>query len=186
MSISTTQKADNVKDKLQDLRQYHQPSFDALGIPDALYIPKLIYRPQGKDEMHFSMFVGELRKEQDVYTEAVSQAKDPEDINRTLYVWRYNPHWLEEYDTTEPMANGQVRYLIPAAELVKVNIPGKEDKKTISTKGKSPATPLTMDFDEILDPNTDAPFDQLTIRDLAALLLKKPVSNKKWLNDLVK
>jgi hypothetical protein len=43
-----------------------------------------------------------------------------------------------------------------------------------------------MDFDEILDPNSDAPFDQLTIRDLAALLLKKPVSNKKWLNDLVK
>jgi hypothetical protein len=186
MSISTTQKADNVKDKLQELRQYHQGTFDALGIPDALYIPKLIYRPQGKDEMHFSMFVGELRKEQDVYTEAVSQAKDPEDINRTLYVWRYNPHWLEEYDTTEPMANGQVRYLIPAAELVKVNIPGKEDKKTISTKGKSPAAPLVMDFDEILDPEQDAPFDQLTVRDIAALLLKRPVSNKKWLNDLLK
>ena len=36
MSISTTQKTDNVKDKLPDLRQYHQETFDALGIPDAL------------------------------------------------------------------------------------------------------------------------------------------------------
>jgi hypothetical protein len=186
MSISTTQKTDNVKDKLSDLRQHHQETFDILGIPDALYLPKLIYRPQGKDDMHFSMFVGELRKEQDVYTEAVSQAKDPEDLNRTLYVWRYNPHWLEEYDTTEPMANGQVRYLIPAAELVKVNIPKKEEKKTISTKGNSPSTPLVMDFDEILDPAQDAPVDQLTIRDLAAILWKKPISSKKWLNDLMK
>ena len=41
-----------------------------------------------------------------------------------------------------------------------------------------------MDFD-LMDPNTDAPFDQLTIRDLAAILLKKPVSSKDWLNKLI-
>jgi hypothetical protein len=43
-----------------------------------------------------------------------------------------------------------------------------------------------MDFDEILDPAQDAPVDQLTIRDLAAILWKKPISSKKWLNDLMK
>jgi hypothetical protein len=31
----------------------------------------------------------------------------------------------------------------------------------------------------------DAPLDQVTIRDLAAIMLKKPVSNKKWLNDII-
>jgi len=180
MSISTTQKTDNVKDKLSDLRQHHQETFDILGIPEALYLPKLIYRPQGKDDMHFSMFVGELRKEQDVYTEAVSQAKDPEDLNRTLYVWRYNPHWLEEYDTTEPMANGQVRYLIPVSELMKVSAP--VEKKVATSKQLD----LNTFFSDIIDPDQDVPLDQMTVRDLAAILLKKPVSNKKWLNDLMK
>ena len=45
---------------------------------------------------------------------------------------------------------------------------------------------LFPDFDEIMDPNTDAPLSSLTIRDLAAIMLKKPVSQKKWLNDLIK
>jgi len=37
-----------------------------------------------------------------------------------------------------------------------------------------------------MDPDQDCPIDQMNIRDLAAILLKKPVSKKKWLNDLVK
>ena len=45
---------------------------------------------------------------------------------------------------------------------------------------------LFPDFDEIMDPNTDAPLSSLTIRDLAAIMLQKPVSQKKWLNDLIK
>jgi hypothetical protein len=42
----------------------------------------------------------------------------------------------------------------------------------------------SIDFD-LMNPDTDAPFDQLTVRDLAAILLKKPVSNKQWLNKLI-
>ena len=33
---------------------------------------------------------------------------------------------------------------------------------------------------------TDEPFNMLTIRDLAAIMLKKPVSNKQWLNEIIK
>ena len=36
------------------------------------------------------------------------------------------------------------------------------------------------------DPDQDLPIDQLTIRDLAAILTGKPVSMKKWLNQIVK
>jgi hypothetical protein len=83
----------------------------------------------------------------------------------------------EEYEKTEPMANGQVRYLVPVSELIKVNAPDK----------KEPAKQLSVEFfKDMMDPNTDAPIDQLTIRDLAAILLKKPVSQKKWLNEIVK
>ena len=38
----------------------------------------------------------------------------------------------------------------------------------------------------IMDADLDAPLSSLTVRDLAAILLQKPVSNKKWLNDLIK
>jgi len=38
---------------------------------------------------------------------------------------------------------------------------------------------------DIPDPESDLPVSQMTIRDLAAILLKKPVSNKKWLNKLI-
>jgi hypothetical protein len=36
-----------------------------------------------------------------------------------------------------------------------------------------------------MDPDLDAPLSQITMRDLAAIMLKKPVSNKKWLNDII-
>ena len=38
----------------------------------------------------------------------------------------------------------------------------------------------------LTDPDEDMPMDQMTMRDLAALLLKKPVSKKKCLNEIIK
>jgi hypothetical protein len=32
----------------------------------------------------------------------------------------------------------------------------------------------------------DVPLSEITIRDLAAIMLMKPVSNRPWLNDLIK
>ena len=34
--------------------------------------------------------------------------------------------------------------------------------------------------------NKDVPLSEITIRDLAAIMLMKPVSNRPWLNDLIK
>jgi hypothetical protein len=36
------------------------------------------------------------------------------------------------------------------------------------------------------DPEKDPLISELTIRDLAAILLQKPVSNKEWLNIIIK
>jgi hypothetical protein len=36
------------------------------------------------------------------------------------------------------------------------------------------------------DPEKDPLISELTIRDLAAILLQKPVSNKEWLNNIIK
>jgi hypothetical protein len=94
---------------------------------------------------------------------------------RRLYKLRYNSHYDEEYEKTETNEiNGQFRYLIPISELIHITQPIKVN--TIQEK---------LDFSDLMDPNADAPFEQLTIRDLAAILLKKPVSTKDWLNKII-
>ncbi len=90
-------------------------------------------------------------------------------------MFRFNPHYDEEYEKTEPAANGHFRYLVPVSELIKIDVQQPVEEPV----GQFP------DFDEIMDPDMDAPLDQVTIRDLAAIMLKKPVSNKKWLNDII-
>jgi hypothetical protein len=170
----------NRKEKTEELMKYHQKVFNALGVSNPLYIPKCAYRPYGKDELHMGFFKSELSRDQDIYTEYTSIALESEDPTRTLYKWKYNPFYDEEYETTEPNGQGHVRYLIPVSELIKVTA---EPKKTEPTKTEVEG--LFPDFDDIMDSDLDAPLSSLTVRDLAAILLKKKVSNKKWLNDLI-
>ena len=170
----------NRKEKTEELMKYHQKVFNALGVSNPLYIPKCAYRPYGKDELHMGFFKSELSRDQDIYTEYTSISLESEDPTRTLYKWKYNPFYDEEYETTEPNGQGHVRYLIPVSELIKVTA---EPKKTEPTKTEVEG--LFPDFDDIMDSDLDAPLSSLTVRDLAAILLKKKVSNKKWLNDLI-
>jgi hypothetical protein len=102
---------------------------------------------------------------------------ESEDPTRTLYKWKFNSFWSEEYEEVESdKPEISERYLIPVSELVKVSTP----EKTVAPKQLE-----FNGFDEIMNTDQDAPLDQLTIRDLAAIMLKKPVSQKKWLNDLI-
>ena len=176
----------NRKEKTEELVKYHQKVFDALDISNPLFIPKCAYRPYGKDELYMGFFKSELSRDQDIYTEFTSIALEPEDPTRTLYKWKHNPFYDEEYETTDANAQGHVRYLIPVSELIKIKA---ETKKTETKKTEidtEEVNGLFPDFDDIMDSDLDAPLSSLTIRDLAAILLKKPVSNKKWLNDLIK
>ena len=171
----------NRKEKTEELVKYHQKVFDALDISNPLFIPKCAYRPYGKDDLHMGFFKSELSREQDIYTEFTSIALEPEDPTRTLYKWKFNPFYDEEYETTDPNGQGHVRYLIPVSELIKVNAETKKTEiKSTEVNGLFP------DFDGIMDADLDAPLSSLTVRDIAAILLQKPVSNKKWLNDLIK
>ena len=174
MSLSTKNPSINRQEKTEELIKYHDWKFKMIQEENPLFIPKCAYTPKGKHETHIGFFQSEVKKGRDIYTEFTSIDLDPEDPNRTLYKWRFNPHYEEEYDKTEPAQNGHYRYLVPVSELIKIEVE------------KAEQTSLFPDFDEIMDPDSDAPLNQITLRDLAAILLKKPVSNKKWLNDLIK
>jgi hypothetical protein len=174
MSISTSDKPEDKREKLKKLREFHQPALDALGVSDAVFLPKMAYRPYGKNDLHIAFFASEISKGEDVYTEFASKELVPEDPERKLYKWRFNPHFEEEYEKTDPNpTTGHVRYLVPVEELTIIKAPEK------------PANLDNLDLREIPDASDDLPMDQMTIRDYAAVHSWKPVSRKKWLNDLI-
>jgi hypothetical protein len=171
MSISI-KKEMSTKEKIALLKEKHQPIIDALGLNNIYFYPKIAYRPHGKNELYVSFFPSELSKGTDVYTEFVSRDYVPEDSSRTLWMWRYNPHWEEEYESTEPNDVGHVRYLVPVSELIKVNMPAS----------KIPVDPFKSFGEDLID---DAPIDEMTIRDFATIMTGRPLSTKSWLNNLI-
>ena len=117
------------KEKVAKLREEHEDYFQTIGNIKALYIPKMAYRPSGKDDLHISFFPSELEKEEDIYTEFVSIAYDSEDPKRTLYMYKHNPHWKEEYELVTS-SSGFERHLIPVNELRIINDVTSRNKVT--------------------------------------------------------
>ena len=158
------------KAKIELLKLYHKKTFAKLGVKNPTFLPKMAYFDSG--ERVISFFPTEVEKGEDIYTEFVSRDYDSEDESRTLYKWKYNPHYATEYRVTTPhAANHTIRYLIPVEELINCT---NEESFNIEDEFDMP------------NPDQDLPIDQLTIRDLAAILTGKPVSMKKWLNEIVK
>ena len=108
------------KAKVLELRKEHEDYFQKEGNVNALYIPKMAYRPSGKDELHVSFFPSELQKGKDIFTEFVSIQYDSEDSKRTLYLLKHNPHWAEEYEVVTS-SSGFERHIIPVSELKVLN-----------------------------------------------------------------
>lgn len=104
------------KSKVLELKKEHEDYFNDNNLKDALYIPKMAFRPRGKDDLHVSFFPSELKKEQDIYTEFVSMSYDCEDPKRTLYYIKHNPFWSEEFEVHESNSGFQT-HLIPVSDL---------------------------------------------------------------------
>ena len=108
------------KTKVLELRKEHEDYFQKEGNINALYIPKMAYRPSGKDELHVSFFPSELQKGKDIFTEFVSIEYVSEDPKRTLYLLKHNAHWAEEYETVTS-SSGFERHIVPVSELKVIN-----------------------------------------------------------------
>lgn len=108
------------KAKVKELYKEHADYFKSMKIDKPAYIPKMAYRPQGKDELHVTFFPSELENNMDIYTEFVSIEYESEDPKRTLYLLKYNPHWKEEYEIITSNSGFQ-RHIIPVAELKSVS-----------------------------------------------------------------
>jgi hypothetical protein len=183
MSIPAVSSPEDKKENLKKIKEFHKAAMEKLGVSDYSLIPKLAYRPSGKTELYISFFYSEISKGQDVYLEFTDRNNVPEDPERTLYLWKFNPHFEEEYEKTEPTeGTGHIRYLVPVEELKVIK---KTSPEAMITTEKEVKLKPALDF-SLPNPETDPPFNEMTIRDLAAIMLNKPVSNKEWLNIIIK
>ena len=140
------------KAKVKKLYEEHADYFKTMKIDKPAYIPKMAYRPQGKDELHVTFFPSELENNMDIYTEFVSIEYDSEDPKRTLYLLKYNPHWKEEYEMITSNSGFQ-RHMIPVAELKAIN--------DVTHRGQSKLD--KEDFDKIKLPDPETGRDMLDV-----------------------
>lgn len=184
MSNLSTTNVEDKRSKIAKLREKHQPVFEAMGVPEAVFIPKMAYKPPGKDEKHLGFFPSELSKEADIYTEFVSIENVSEDPERRLYKLRHNPHYATEYEQTPPKNPGEkssMRYLVPVSELIQV----KSQEVLNGHQAQLQQREITKHF-ELVDPETDPPYSSMTLRDYACIQLRVPESGKPWLNEIIK
>ena len=143
------------KAKVAKLREEHEDYFQTIGSINALYIPKMAYRPTGKDDLHVSFFPSELEKGRDIYTEFVSIEYETEDPKRTLYLIKHNPHWKEEYELVTS-SSGFERHIIPVSELKAIN--------DVTSRGQKFTTEnIKENFDKIKLPDPETGRDMLDV-----------------------
>lgn len=126
----------------------------------------------------------------------------PFSVKRELNVWKFHKH-LEEYETMQS-EEGVTQYLIPVAELlttssfVDESLDDEDDfdfgKEEVSMKDELNGQQNLFTKPEVKkkvlkagpeSPSKDVYLMHLTARDLFSIIHAKPVSNKKWINDLV-
>jgi hypothetical protein len=133
----------------------------------------------------------------------------PMSEDRQLVKLKYNPYFDEEYDFQETIDNAgkaDRKYIVPVNEMVVVLSSGQEISYALYEKRKEEAAleipqlqkslGLFPNFEtEYSKPATVAEIElshkdplvtEMTLQDFAAIIWKKPVSNKQWLNDLIK
>jgi hypothetical protein len=139
----------------------------------------------------------------------------PFSSDRQLFKYKANPFYAEEYDTKEGSnfkGEPYTLYTVPLSELVAVLDDGTEITHALYEKRKEepkkedtlpklqnslalfpnfeeefPKKETDFSLDEVYNTEiADAPLSEMTIADLAAIMLMKPVSAKPWLNEIIK
>ena len=211
--IGATPTGGTKREKILSLLKHHYELFEKENVTNPKFIPRLCYNHKGEK------IIGFYRKEiyggLNIYIEFCSRDYTPEDPNRTLWKWIYNPEYDTEYEQSDPHpATKDRRYLIPIEELINVtefhSIKSVVVEDTEVTDGQVPVrgepeqikemvqdtvekveivdsveTELAFVFKEEETAGSDVPYSAMTLRDYAAIKWKKPISPRDWLNKLI-
>lgn len=178
------------KQKLASIRAHHADLIKDLGIsPYDFNMKKAFYDQYGREVV--GIFASEFNKEKGFYFELISSDLDPIDPERKVYRVPPSTTFEEEYEL-----NPKNSYSVPLEELKVINPTSVAINKFSAVEAmQKPKEPQRIIPQEAIVAqakpkpillNQDAPFSEMTIKDLVAILLRKPVSDKPWLNELVK
>lgn len=169
---------------LESLRDHHQSLLDNLGADRKQLQGKSVFYDSKRNQV-----IGVYKREflqslnGGMYFELTDNMNNPLDPQRTVYKCPANPEFETEY---EPSPRWKESYLVPIDELRVVN------PTSVAISGSSAVLDLiNPQKEKVVKPIAkkeepqDAPFTEMTVRDLYAVLHNKPVSKKEWLNNLI-
>lgn len=180
---------------VNEMKEFHKNTFSLLKIdPVKSFYPKTSFN--WKDGYYISLYEKELTSPA-FYTEFIDDFYNPKDsVKRKLFVWKGNKEHVNEYYKKDE--GSYCRWFVPADEFEEINVTSialKSQTGGISTKNliEKPKEVKTVSVEslppfELDDDDTeekDAPMSKMTIKDQCAIQWKMPVSDKKWLNNLI-
>lgn len=185
------------KSQVAEWFKYHKDRFfKNTKVDNYNYVPKLVFSRKNSEPM-MSFFQSELEFEY-VFTEPEDRETGVNNKQRLLY--RFAPDLLENVESFTT-STGSIRYEIPLSkmELVYDDANIIEPVKASSKKAVSNSAPYNSleDMEQQLKENLegkpkkriskeDEAFSKMTIKDYFAIHHLKPVSDKPWLNQLIK
>jgi hypothetical protein len=169
---------------LAESKDIFKDVYESAGLTEPYHAVKVCYKPKDKSERIFRAFPSELSRG-DIYVEMVDFEYNPLFHPRRLYKHTYRADFTAVYEKVE--GNAGLSYVIPFSALELV-YDFSEQGKVAPTYVPDPYANDVYDDDLDLDDasSSDAHFNTMTIRDIYCIYQNVPLSNKSWLNQLIK
>jgi hypothetical protein len=199
----STKKITKIQEVTQNYKPFWQPLFDANGNTNPVFTAKLCYYSNEftPREHGVRFFPSELNNKEGIFLECYNWDFENHEVGfRVLYHLPYNPNWKTEttkYVEVKPSPGSKLTsstYAIRLSDLVLINKTPIDSPTVILPKAKEVSALLTpqmedlfdeLKLSEMYDNDEDDHYSKMTIRDLYCMLQNIPMSNKRWLNQLI-
>lgn len=166
-------------------------TYTKLGVVKPYHVQKVCYKPKDKIERIIRMFPSELTRG-DVYIELVDFEYVPLYTPRRLYKLTHRGDFATAYEGIEG-ASG-LSYIVPFSALSLVtdlgaaipSTPAPWDTPRLASSTETVPGELEFDSEEKEIGDGDAHYNAMTIRDFYCITQNVPLSQKTWLNKLIK
>jgi len=139
------------KEREKEFFVQHMGTFKALKLNDPFFIIKTAFFQKGKYGRQVQFFESEIGKGEDIYVEFYDNVTDdkgtvtdvtPFTSDRQLFKYKYNPFYMEEYETkdgTNFKGEPYMLYTVPVSEMIAVLKDGTEITYALYEKRKAEA-----------------------------------------------
>ena len=139
------------KEREKEFFVQHMDTFKALKLNDPFFIIKTAFFQKGKYGRQVQFFESEIGKGEDIYVEFYDNVTDdkgtvtdvtPFTSDRQLFKYKYNPFYMEEYETkngTNFKGEPYMLYTVPVSEMIAVLKDGTEITYALYEKRKADA-----------------------------------------------